>query len=248
MNRLTQNSISIFIVVLLWFTATGITREDSLTSSPVPLHFSKQGETYHLFPYSLSPGQVLRYHVWQNQTEIWSQPPSGGLKKPQFLPGSMPTRPPSAPSSVFGLEYRESSLYIPPLVRDYMDYKMGRDRYLPIVTPVLLGYLVYNALRYSNTILGKDSIATDINFLPGSPEKKMLDILREKSPLTEKEWYTLYIQNSGDQSPDFPKFLEMIRSLESGEFIRSVENSEGSTEFFLDFSRRSDFDKRKLKN
>ncbi len=196
---------------------------DSLSSDRISIQFSAGQNSYDLF--SLQPGriQVLRHRMW---TQIYVTPPVDDQWSYMHF-GSYDAY---LSRSAYGLEYRESSSYIPPLVTDYMDYKMGRDRYLPIVTPVLLGFIVYEAVRYSRNFFGPDNDDSEGNNLTPR-EENALAILNNTFPLGTDQWFSLYVRTYGDTLFSFYQFQQLVQNLESKSVITSQESTRGTIEY-----------------
>ncbi len=79
--------------------------------------------------------RFIKYWIWQHRQELWKNlgqdsQPAQQYTYPRF-PSIVENR--FYHSDQLQLDYRQSSIYIPVIVRDYLDFKMGRDRYLPIM-------------------------------------------------------------------------------------------------------------------
>ena len=116
----------------------------------------------------------------------------------------------AAVSNYPGLDYRGTSYYLPENVREYIDFKMGREHYLPVFNPVILGFILYNLRHYLLEKEQETSVQAELNLV----EVKLLQILMEKYPLDEQEWYQHYRQTSQDSLftvPTFQKAVEKLR-------------------------------------
>ncbi len=98
-------------------------------------------DTFTRFTNNLSPenvissNQMVKYWILQNQEKIRKSLNWTKGKDQQFTYNGFPYIYGSRfhYSDELQLDYRQSSLYIPKVVRDYLDFKMGRDPYLPIM-------------------------------------------------------------------------------------------------------------------
>jgi hypothetical protein len=194
---------------------------DSLKSDRISIQFSAGRNRYGLF--SLQPGriQMLRHRMWK---QVFVVAPMNAQFSAMYF-GSYDAY---LSRSAYGLEYRESSNYIPPLVADYMDYKMGRDRYLPVVTPVLLGFIVYEAVRHSRNFFGHNN-DEEKNLTPR--EENALALLNNTFPLGADQWFTLYVKTYRDTLFTFNQFRQLIQNLESKSVITSQQSARGFIEY-----------------
>jgi hypothetical protein len=195
---------------------------DSLKSDRISIQFSAGQNRYGLF--SLQPGriQMLRHRMWK---QVFMVAPINEQFSAMYF-GSYDAY---LSRSAYGLEYRESSNYIPPLVADYMDYKMGRDRYLPVVTPVLLGFIVYEAVRYSRNFFGQNNDDDEKSLTPR--EENALAILNNTFPLTADRWFSLYVKTYRDTLFTFTQFRQLVQNLESKSVITSQQSARGIIEY-----------------
>ena len=153
-------------VAVLLFTTPAFTQQmDSFVVNTDTLSGdSLKYDLLHLFPSgkgNFKPGtdQLLKLWVIQHRSRIWEQVEiSGnpGTANSVYGFADMFTGFDDAKLAYPGLEMRESSIYIPENVRDYTDYKMGRDRYLPILNPVLIGFMLYHVSRYAHEFFDRE--------------------------------------------------------------------------------------------
>jgi len=112
-----------------------------------------------------------------------------------------------------GVEYRHGSNYIPQNVRDYTDYKMGRDRYLAVLNPILIGFILYNVTQYADYYFGEkdtQSLFSQLN----RQQKQMLVVLQDNYPLNQNVWYALFQNTFPDSSISLKSFIKEINELE----------------------------------
>jgi len=119
-----------------------------------------------------------------------------------------------------GIEYRHGSNYIPQNVRDYTEYKMGRDRYLPIFNPVLIGFILYNVSQYASYYFGEKDTRSLYQKL-NSRQKQMLLVLHDTYPLNQDDWYSLYQNTFPDSSISKALFITEINELDKLSLVKT---------------------------
>jgi len=186
---------------------------DSLAQDNISIKFSKSSRSYEIFSPSLSSRQLIKSWVWRNGVNYWPEFQLElddnllNLKSGIFTAFDKYS---AAVSNYPGLDYRGTSYYLPENVREYIDFKMGREPYLPVFNPVILGFILYNLRHYLLEKEQETSVQAELNLV----EVKLLQILMEKYPLDEQEWYQHYRQTSQDSLftvPTFQKAVEKLR-------------------------------------
>jgi hypothetical protein len=181
-----------------------------------------------------STDQLLKLWVIQHQSQIWDQVEISDYRRPEsnvYEFGNMFKSFDNANFNYPGLEMRESSIYIPQNVRDYTDYKMGRDRYLPIFNPVLIGFMLYHVSRYASQFFNSEADGIQRSGLPES-EKKMLSLLEKEYPLDENGWYGIYISDPDNPSMTVEKFSETIRELSDRGLLKPRTFEDGTVKYY----------------
>jgi hypothetical protein len=130
-----------------------------------------------------------------------------------------------------GIEYRHGSNYIPQNVKDYTEFKMGRDRYLPIFNPVLIGFILYNVTQYASYYFGEKDTQTQYEKL-NHQQKRMLLILQENYPLNQDAWYSLYQDMFSDSSLSKTKFADEIEKLDKLSLLKTRTFEEKEVRFY----------------
>ncbi len=186
---LVKNKFNIGFPLVLFFCllSSGLSQmsSDSLVSIPMSLKFNDADRRYEIFSPSLSLGNRWKSTLWTIRMNFWTDfTMESGEKRSGFA--AWPDL--RTDFSVFdypGLDYRGTTYYLPENVKEYIDYKMGRERYLPVANPIVLGYLFYYLQKLWPQIADENSNASPLNNL----ERKLLQILLEKNPLDEGQWY-----------------------------------------------------------
>ena len=127
--------ISVFIIQVLFNPGLRSQNLDTLESQ------TSETDTFTHFTNDLSPeniissSQMVKYWILQNREKIRKSLDRMKKTDQQFTYNGFPYIYGSRfhYSDELKLDYRQSSLYIPKIVRDYLDFKMGRDPFLPIM-------------------------------------------------------------------------------------------------------------------
>ncbi|NOQ97805.1 MAG: hypothetical protein GQ561_06540 [Calditrichae bacterium] len=119
-----------------------------------------------------------------------------------------------------GIEYRHGSNYIPQNVRDYTEFKMGRDRYLPIFNPVLIGFILYNVSQYASYYFGEKDTRSLFEKL-NRRQKQILLVLHDNYPLNQDVWYSLYQNTFPDSSISKTSFINEINELDKLSLVKT---------------------------
>ena len=185
---------------------------DSLTENEISVKFLRNSQSYQIFSPVLNTGELLKSWLWRSginyRPEFQLEYGSDLLDfKPDRLTDFDTYN--SALNNYPGLDFRGTSYYLPENVREYIDYKMGREPYLPVFNPVILGFLLYNLRHYLLKNEQENAAATELNLV----EVKLLQILLEKYPLNEQEWYANYQQVSRDSLFSVLTFQKAIETL-----------------------------------
>ncbi len=138
----------------------------------------------------------------------------------------------------FLLDYRESSLYTPENVRDYLEFKMGRDRYVPLASFAALSYLsaiIYQ--RYGHLLKTREEVR--YQGLQISPmELHMMDILWDKGEYEVREWYKALVEDPGVTPNTYIIFQENVKSLDNKYLIKSRNFPNGEVKYYPALSRQ----------
>lgn len=167
---------------------------DSLASTPMLLKFSNADHRYEIFSPSLSTGNRWKSTLWTMRMNFWTDFTMESENKRSGFAAWPDLRIDFSVFTYPGLDYRGTTYYLPENVKEYIDYKMGREPYLPVANPIVLGYLFYYLQKFWPQITVENSNASPLN----DSEMKLLQILLEKNPLDEGQWYRLYQQSTGD--------------------------------------------------
>lgn len=204
-----------FLILLFLLPVIGPAQQsaDSLRPENISIKFLQNSQPYEIFSPSLSSAQLFRSWLWRSGVNYplefhWeTKDDLRNLKSgafPDFDRYSEPIY------DYPGLDYRGTSYYLPENVREYIDFKMGREPYLPVFNPVILGFILYNLRHY---LLQNEQESSDQSELTLA-EVKLLQVLLEEYPLDETQWYNHYRQTSRDSLfsvPQFQKTLEKLR-------------------------------------
>ena len=191
--------------------------------------------------------QMIKLWVLQHQSQIWDQVELSDNQKKGSNNYGFRNMFKSYNNTNFtypGLELRESSLYIPQNVRDFTDFKMGRDRYLPVFNPVLIGFMLYHVSRYAHNFFNKED-DFEVRDSLSEIEKFMLVILENEYPLETKGWYNRYIMASRDSSMTINEFGELVRKLEEKAILKPRQFEDGTVKYYPE--KDSSYIKMKLK-
>lgn len=193
-----------------------------------------------LFPLALDRRQLLSAWVIQQRNRIWSQvsicrerPALEGFTASPDIEWNLPT---PAAASPF-LDYRESSLYIPPDVREYMDYQMGRSRYIPLGTLAAASYLarhIYNRYGYILQKREKERYrGLDLNHR----ELNMMRIVWDKPGILAPQWYNQYVKKYKNPELTFLSFRQYIIELENKYLLKTRKLENGRIKYFPALSK-----------
>jgi hypothetical protein len=138
-----------------------------------------------------------------------------------------------------GIEYRHGSNYIPQNVRDYTEFKMGRDRYLPIVNPVLIGFILYNVTQYASYYFG-DKDTQSLYEKLNRPQKQMLLVLQQNYPVNQEVWYSLYQNSYPDSSLSESQFFNHIEVLDELSLVKTRTFEENEIRYYPVMTGNSD--------
>ncbi|HFE63261.1 hypothetical protein B1H10_06100 [candidate division KSB1 bacterium 4484_188] len=193
---------------------------DSLqTRLKLPNPFLKESP----FQLWVSPSQQLRDWVFLNRSHFWSE-----ISLPKTAPsqnfGAIPridwTL--ATPGHVYrGLDFRESSLFVPTNVREYLDYKMGRSRILPVATLAAAGYLAHLIYQRYGYLLAKREQEKYRDLRLNRQEITLMKILWKQQGLTATQWYTHYNRTGSDRRTTFLILKKTFEELEGKYLIRS---------------------------
>ncbi len=144
-----------------------------------------------------------------------------------------------------GIEYRHGSNYIPQNVRDYTEFKMGRDRYLPILNPVLIGFILYNVSKYANYYFGDRDTESILQSLDRQ-QREMLLILQENYPLNLDGWYKSYQVRFPDNTFTKSAFNEKVKELDNLSLVKTRVFEEDEVKYYPAFNKESGKDEKSI--
>lgn len=189
---------------------------------------------------SLSHQQLINYWVYERRYKIWtevSKPEADGeldaFDQQPLIDWNF-----SSPGlSDFGVEYRESSLYLPTNVQEFTEYKMGRTPYVPIASLALAGYLaqqIYN--RYGHLLKAREESRYRGVELTGR-QIHMMQLLWQEKSYMPSEWYSSYFKKYKDDNITFTIFNREIDNLENSFLLKKREFEDGTVKYFPAISR-----------
>jgi hypothetical protein len=189
---------------------------------------------------SLSHQQLINYWVYERRYKIWtevSKPEADGeldaFDQQPLIDWNF-----SSPGlSDFGVEYRESSLYLPTNVQEFTEYKMGRTPFVPIASLALAGYLaqqIYN--RYGHLLKAREESRYRGVELTGR-QIHMMQLLWQEKSYMPSEWYSSYFKKYKDDNITFTIFNREIDNLENSFLLKKREFEDGTVKYFPAISR-----------
>jgi hypothetical protein len=121
-----------YLIIAQYFSANAT---DTSKTRPIQSKSVKLSSTDSTIETVNPSDRFIKYWIWQHRQELWKNfgqdsQPSQQYTYPRF-PAIVENQ--FFHSDQLQLDYRQSSIYIPLIVREYLDFKMGRDRYLPIM-------------------------------------------------------------------------------------------------------------------
>ncbi len=182
---------------------------------------------------------ALQLWLWQNWDQIWQEIKiQNREQKEQFFP----RRPSifwsySSPelSSPY-LDYRESSLYRPENVMDYLQFKMGGDRYIPLVSLAALSYLASQIYRHYGYLLRRREKERYRTLTLDRQELSALKVLWKNPGITAAEWYTR-LDSLGENRLTFPQLQKIIARLDEKMLLKTRHKDERTLLYFPAISR-----------
>lgn len=187
----------------------------------------------------VSPSQQLRNWVFLNRSHFRSE-----ISLPKTAPSQKFGAIPridwalSTPGHAYrGLDFRESSLFVPTNVREYLDYKMGRSRVLPVATLAAAGYLAYLIYQRYGYLLAKREQEKYRDLRLNRQEITLMKLLWKHQGLTATQWYTHYHRTGTDQHTTFLILKKTFEALESKYLVRSRILPDKQVKYFPAISR-----------
>ncbi|GAB4377113.1 MAG: hypothetical protein Kow0042_24320 [Calditrichia bacterium] len=201
----------------------------------LPIPFTKD-DNYYL---SLSPTQKIQFWIFQNRNRFWTEVRSReGAKIPTSMAQPWIDWNFASPGhSLMNLDFRESSLFVPPNVREYIDYKMGRSRYLPVASLAAASYLAYQLYQRYGYLLKKREENRYQGLMLSDREIRLMEILWENPGLRGEEWYISFIQNAPPGEVVYEIIEKDLSELEAKYLIKSKKLPEGVIQYFPAISR-----------
>ncbi len=184
---------------------------------------------------------ALQLWLWQNWDRIWQEIK---IKNHRQWEPFFPQRP-----SIFWsfsrldfsspfLDYRESSLYRPPNVMDYIQFKMGGDRYIPLVSLVALSYLASRIYQRYGYLLHQKEKARYRGLTLSREELAALRVLWKNPGMTAPEWYAR-LDSLGEVRLTYPQFRAIIARLDDKFLLKTRHRSEEVLLYFPAISREN---------
>jgi hypothetical protein len=204
----------------------------------LPSHFNRDST----ISLSLSHQQMVNYWIFERRYKIWTEVSKHQTDQEldEFSQQPLIDWNFSSPGlSNFGVEYRESSLYVPVNVQEFNDYKMGRTPYLPIASFALAGFLaqqIYN--RYGYLLKAREETRYQGIEL-SEREIRMLQVLWQENSLQPGEWYSEYFQNYQNDDLTFTVFNADIQKLENKYLLKKRKYDDGTVKYFPAISKKS---------
>ncbi len=128
------------------------------------------------------------------------------------------------------LDYRESSIYLPSNVREFMEYKMGRSRYVPVVTMSGAAYLAYMIYKKYGDLLKKREENHYVGLNLSDREIQLLKTLWKHPGLTAPVWYA---QTTGlERQVTFLTIKHDVKNLEEKYLLKTRKMSDGQIKYF----------------
>ena len=191
----------------------------------------------------LPPGyhQRLQSWVFQNRNRISGAVSLSGRLKPGVSPSEIPrfdwhTAVPGG--SVFGLDYRESSLFVPVEVREYLEYKMGRSRYIPLGSLAMAMYLADRLYRRYGYLLKHREEYRYRGLDMDKTEMDMLSVLWKEPGLLAEKWYQEFSRAFSYPQITFLVFKEKVDSLQNKYLLKTRKLPNGRVKYFPAISRQ----------
>lgn len=166
--------------------------------------------------WGFSSSQKLMAWVFMHRNQLRAvvkpqQSSDSGLAIPLPL---MDWQAPQPAASLPGLDYRESSLYVPVNVREYQQYQMGRSRYMPLGNLALAMYLANKLYRRYGYLLRRREQERYRNLVLDDTGIAMLKVLWKTPGLLAPEWYTAFHRTYPGKKVVFLQFRQKIRELQ----------------------------------
>jgi hypothetical protein len=204
---------------------------DSLVPANISIKFLRNSQPYEIFSPSLSSAQLFRSWLWRSgvnyplefhwETKDYLRHLKSGTF-PDFDRYSEPIY------DYPGADYRGTSYYLPENVREYIDFKMGREPYLPVFNPVILGFILYNLRHYLLQNEQESSLQSELTLA----EVKLLQVLLEEYPLDEQQWYNHYRQASRDSLFSIPAFQKAVEKLRKKSLVLWQSDQAGDLKYY----------------
>jgi hypothetical protein len=219
------------LLCLLPFISNSQESADSLADDKISIKFLRGSQSYEIFSPALNTGELLKSWLWRNGGNYWPEfqlELDRDLHDFKFKRFTDFDKYNSQLTSYPGLDYRGTSNYLPENVREYIDFKMGREPYLPVFNPVILGFIFYNLRHYLLKNQQENSVLAELSL----PEVKLLQILLEKYPLDERDWYFYYQQVTQDSLFSVLKFQNAIETLRKKSLVVQQFTKEKELKYF----------------
>lgn len=112
-------------------------RNDSLNHKESHTKLIRHYTTVNIFYTLPTSSQLIKFKILENRFKYWKGISNSDNSNLQYVYSTIPLvnwDEVIALNKIFGPDFRDRSGYIPTIVLNYLDYKMGRDSYLPVVS------------------------------------------------------------------------------------------------------------------
>jgi hypothetical protein len=207
-------------------------RLDSTSQNELNFGFKNRNQFFNNQMGILNSAQRAKLWGLENQKSIWSEVYLDENKEKEFSIGKINWYHPTPTGTQFGLDYRESSLFIPINVREYNEFKMGRSRYVPL--PILpaaayLANVIYS--KYGYLLQRKEQAKYD-NLTISDLQLNMMRILWNEPGISETDWYTLFTKGDQFNEITFVLFHQQIEFLINKYLIKTRRLEDDQINYF----------------
>ncbi len=179
--------------------------------------------------------QMLMSWVVGHRNRIWTEVSRG--EKPVVPEGAsnfpmMNWDQPFPASSSDRVDYRQSSLYVPQNVTDYIEYQMGRSRYIPLGTLAAASFLAHQIYSRYGYLLQKREEEKYRGIDLSSRQIRMMKVIWRLGKLLPTDWYTRYSEQYNDRETTYVLFEQDIFDLENKSLLKIRKLPDGKTQYF----------------
>jgi hypothetical protein len=112
-------------------------RNDSLNSKEIQMNLTSHYAASNIFYTVPTSSQLIKFKILGNHFKYWKGPSNSDNSNLQYIFSTIPLvnwDEVIALNKIFGPDFHYRSGYIPAIVQNYLEYKMGRDAYLSVVS------------------------------------------------------------------------------------------------------------------